>query len=94
MTLLVVCLPVVHAWYWLAPLTLGLAAGLWLPVVIGLAAPFPEALAGRWPVQAPPWRRLGAVAVWRRPARRAGVEVAATGAAPHTEHMMERRERR
>ncbi|MEI6448490.1 MAG: glycosyltransferase family 87 protein [Actinomycetes bacterium] len=94
LTLLIFCLPVVHAWYWLAPLALGLAAGLWLPVVIGLAAPFPEALAGRWPVQAPPWRRLGAVAVWRRPARRAGVEVAATGAVPHTEHMMERRERR
>jgi hypothetical protein len=54
MTLLVVCLPVVHAWYWLMPLTLGLAAGIWLPVVIGLAAPLPEALVGRWPVKAPP----------------------------------------
>ena len=49
LTLLVVCLPVVHAWYWLAPLALGLAAGIWLPVVIGLVAPFPEALVGRWP---------------------------------------------
>ena len=44
MTLLTVCLPVVHAWYWLMPLTLGLAAWLWLPVLLGLAAPFPEAL--------------------------------------------------
>ena len=66
LTLLVVCLPVVHAWYWLAPLALGLAAGIWLPVVIGLVAPFPEALVGRWPVEAPPLRQLGAVAVWRR----------------------------
>jgi len=49
MTLLVVCLPVVHAWYWLMPMTLGLAAWLWLPVVLGLVAPFPEALVGRWP---------------------------------------------
>src|SRR5665811_558646 len=102
LTLLVVCLPVVHAWYWLAPLALGLAAGIWLPVVIGLVAPFPEALAGRWPAQAPPGRQLGAVAVWcrfsaagtwrrlpalspcRRLERRAGAEVAATGAVPHT----------
>ena len=35
LTLLIVCLPVVHAWYWLTPLALGLAAGLWLPLVIG-----------------------------------------------------------
>lgn len=44
-TVLVVCLPVVHAWYWLTPLALGLAAGEVLPVVLGLAAPLPEALA-------------------------------------------------
>ena len=31
-TLLILCLPVVHAWYWLTPLALGLAAGLWLPL--------------------------------------------------------------
>ena len=81
LTLLVVCLPVVHAWYWLAPLALGLAAGVWLPVVIGLIAPFPEALAGRWPV---PWRQLDAgVAVWRRLPARAPV--------PHTGHTMRRR---
>ncbi len=49
LTLLVACLPVVHAWYWLAPLTFGLVAGVWLPVVIGLAAPLPEALTTRWP---------------------------------------------
>src|SRR5450759_4890127 len=81
LTLLVVCLPVVHAWYWLAPLALGLAAGVWLPVVIGLIAPFPEALAGRWPA---PWRQLDAgVAVWRRLPARAPV--------PHTGHTMRRR---
>jgi hypothetical protein len=49
LTLLVACLPVVHSWYWLTPLTFGLVAGVWLPVVIGLAAPLPEALTTRWP---------------------------------------------
>ena len=49
LTLLVACLPVVHAWYWLMPLTFGLVAGVWLPVVIGLIAPVPEALTTRWP---------------------------------------------
>ena len=79
----------VHAWYWLMPLALGLAAGIWLPVVIGLAAPLPEALIGRWPVQTPPWRQLGGVVVWhRRLERRAGVEVAGAGAVPHTEQRM------
>lgn len=57
-TLLVVCLPVVHAWYWLTPLVLGLAAGVWLPVVLGLAAPLPEALTTRWPGSRP-WTILG-----------------------------------
>jgi hypothetical protein len=55
-TLLVVCLPVVHAWYWLTPLALGLAAGEALPVALGLLAPLPEALAPALPVAAPPWR--------------------------------------
>ena len=88
LTLLVVCLPVVHAWYWLAPLALGLAAGIWLPVVLGLVAPFPEALIGRWPV-----RSLGVAAV-RRLDRHAGARVAATRAVPHTGRTMERREHR
>jgi hypothetical protein len=43
-TLLVLCLPVVHAWYWLTPLALGLAAGLWLPLLIGMVAPLVESL--------------------------------------------------
>ena len=43
-TLLVLCLPVVHAWYWLTPLALGLAAGLWLPLIIAMAAPLVESL--------------------------------------------------
>ncbi|HMK92325.1 MAG TPA: glycosyltransferase 87 family protein [Thermoleophilia bacterium] len=54
--LLVVCLPVVHAWYWLAPLVLGLAAGEALPVLVGLLAPLPEALAPALPSTLPPWR--------------------------------------
>jgi hypothetical protein len=49
LTLLVLCLPVVHAWYWLMPLTFGLVAGVWLPVALGLLAPLPEALTTRWP---------------------------------------------
>ena len=51
-TLLVVCLPVVHAWYWLTPLALGLAAGEALPVALGLLAPLPEALAPALPAAA------------------------------------------
>ena len=43
-TLLILCLPVVHAWYWLTPLALGLAAGLWLPLCIGMVAPLAESL--------------------------------------------------
>jgi len=43
-TLLILCLPVVHAWYWLTPLALGLAAGLWLPLVLGMFSPLPESL--------------------------------------------------
>jgi len=39
LSLLVLCLPVVHSWYWLAPLALGVAAGLWLPLLIGMVAP-------------------------------------------------------
>ena len=44
LTLLVLFLPVVHAWYWLTPLALGLAAGIWLPLLIGMAAPLVESL--------------------------------------------------
>ena len=43
-TLLILCLPVVHAWYWLTPLALGLAAGLWLPLLLGMFSPLPESL--------------------------------------------------
>jgi hypothetical protein len=39
LALLVLCLPVVHSWYWLAPLALGVAAGLWLPLLVGTVAP-------------------------------------------------------
>jgi len=44
LTLLVLCLPVVHSWYWLTPLALGLAAGLWLPLLIAMVAPVVESL--------------------------------------------------
>jgi len=55
-TLLVVCLPIVHAWYWLTPLALGLASGTALPVALGLLAPLPEALAPALPAGVRPWR--------------------------------------
>lgn len=60
LSLLVLCLPVVHAWYWLAPLALGLAAGVWLPVGLVLVAPALEVLAPAWPSRPFPWRQLGA----------------------------------
>lgn len=94
LTLLVVCLPVVHAWYWLAPLALGLAAGVWLPVVFGVLAPFPEALGGRWPVTAATRRGLELAAVWRirgehrRTQPTARARVAAADGVAHTEPMM------
>jgi len=61
LSLLVLCLPVAHAWYWLAPLTLALAAGLRVPVAAGLIAPLPEAFALTWPPWLPPWREAWAV---------------------------------
>lgn len=69
LSLLALCLPVVHAWYWLAPLALALAAGIWLPVVVGVAAPIPEVFSFSWPAWLPPWRQgLVAVPALRRPA--------------------------
>lgn len=65
MTLLVLCLPVVHAWYWLAPLALALAAGLWLPVAIGLLAPISEAFPVGWPSALPPWRQAATIPMAR-----------------------------
>lgn len=60
LTLETLCLPVVHAWYWIGALTLGLAAGLWVPVAIGMAAPIPEALTLAWRGPFAPWRQFGA----------------------------------
>jgi hypothetical protein len=42
--------PAVHSWYWLAPLALSLAAGLRVPIYLGLAAPAAEVgwLLGGW----------------------------------------------
>jgi hypothetical protein len=63
MTLLVLCLPVVHAWYWLTPLALGLAAGLWLPLLVGMVTPLAESLplAG-WLSRARRWTQAGRAA--------------------------------
>ncbi len=45
-TLVVLLLPSIHPWYWIGPAALGLAAGVWTPVLLGLAAPLRYA---RWP---------------------------------------------
>jgi len=66
MALLILCLPVGHAWYWLTPLALALAAGLWLPVAIGLLAPVPEAFPVGWPSALAPWRQ-SATLLFARP---------------------------
>ena len=70
-TLLVLCLPVVHAWYWLTPLALGLAAGLWLPLLIAMAAPLVESL----PLAAELARLRGAARGRGRRRREAGPRV-------------------
>jgi len=60
MTLLILCLPIVHAWYWLTPLALGLAAGLWLPLLIGMATPLYESLPlTAWIPSARNWDQAG-----------------------------------
>jgi hypothetical protein len=46
-TAVVLVLPAIHPWYWLGPAALGLAAGVWTPVLLGLAAPLRYAAAGR-----------------------------------------------
>ncbi len=68
-TLLILCLPVVHAWYWLTPLALGLAAGLWLPLLIGMVAPLVESL----PLAAKLARDGRATAVVLSPLRALGI---------------------
>jgi len=82
LTLLTLCLPVVHAWYWLAPLALALAAGLWLPVVAGLLAPLPEAFPSVWPSALPPWRQTMMLLARPRPWNRTAV--VRLGSVPHT----------
>jgi hypothetical protein len=62
LTLLVVCLPIVHAWYWLPPLALGLAGGVWLPVAIGTAAPLAGVVSAVWSRYVPPWGQACALA--------------------------------
>ena len=60
MTLLIICLPIVHAWYWLTPLALGLAAGLWLPLLIGMVTPLTESLPlWAWLARARQWGQAG-----------------------------------
>ena len=48
-TILLLCMPAVHSWYWLTPLVLSLAAGLRLPVYLGLGWPAAEAAWVSWP---------------------------------------------
>ena len=86
LTLLLLCLPVVHAWYWLAPLALALAAGVWLPVAVGLLAPIPQAFPFTWPSLLPPWRQAlaAALALGRPSARTKRSTVVRSLAGSHT----------
>ena len=71
----------VHAWYWLTPLALGLAAGLWLPLVLAMFSPLPESLPlADW---LPGRRRLATAGGGAR----AGARVVAPADARHTETM-------
>jgi len=65
LTVLVLCLPVVHAWYWLPPLALGLAGGVWLPVALGMLAPLAAAVPQDWSRRLPPWPQADAAVVLR-----------------------------
>ncbi len=79
-TLFLLLLPVVYPWYWLTPLALGVAAGLWTPVVLGLAMPLSYACYLRPPFGERQWATvlaylsgvpaavhdLAAGALWRR----------------------------
>ena len=47
-TILLLGMPIVHSWYWLAPVALALAAGLRLPLYLGLAGPAAEVAGLRW----------------------------------------------
>ena len=94
LTLLVLCLPVVHSWYWLTPLALGVAAGLWLPLVIATVAPPVEFLPyaatlerARTLGDAGGVRALGAAGGVHLAAARAGVRVVAGARRRHTETM-------
>jgi hypothetical protein len=54
---------VVHAWYWLTPLALSLAAGLWLPLLIGMVSPLTESLPlAAWLARARHWSQAGGAA--------------------------------
>jgi hypothetical protein len=49
-TVLLLLVPVVHSWYWLAPATLAVAAGIRMPVYLGLAGVAGEAAYTAWPL--------------------------------------------
>ena len=53
LTLLLLVLPIVHPWYWLTPVALSVAAGIRLPIYLGLAAPAADMGFARWRTDAP-----------------------------------------
>lgn len=57
-TLMVLFLPVVHPWYWLAPVALGALAGVRLPLFLGLAAPASYVTYAQAPFRQRLWARL------------------------------------
>jgi len=66
LSLLLICLPVVHSWYWLPPLALGLAGGVWLPVAMGIVTPLGAVLPRAWEQHLPPWPQAGILTTSRR----------------------------
>lgn len=61
-TLALLMLPVVHPWYWLAPLALAAAADVRLPLYLGLTAPVSYASFLSRPSGRPLWARIVAYA--------------------------------
>jgi alpha-1,6-mannosyltransferase len=57
-TLLMLLSPVVHPWYWLGPLALGILGGVRLPVYLGLAAPVSYVTYAREPFRQRVWARI------------------------------------
>jgi alpha-1,6-mannosyltransferase len=57
-TLLMLLSPVVHPWYWVGPIALGVLAGIRLPVLLGLSSPASYATYAQTPFSQRLWARV------------------------------------